>query len=138
MRLRRLLALLLLVVLGLPSALPVFAAMQGDADASLPACCRTHGRHHCAMRIEASDSVASGTHGLRAAVEACPYRCVMMAQVHVDPVVPVAASLRIYAGLQSHPAVQAQTESRWRMARERARGKRGPPESGESADQRAS
>ena len=45
---RRLLAITLLVALGIPSALPLFAA-TGDSQKSLPACCRRHGVHHCSM-----------------------------------------------------------------------------------------
>ena len=31
-----------------PLVLPLFAA-TADPEASLPACCRSHGKHHCAM-----------------------------------------------------------------------------------------
>ncbi|HUD23245.1 MAG TPA: hypothetical protein VMQ60_10425 [Acidobacteriaceae bacterium] len=31
-----------------PLVLPLFAATS-DSEASLPACCRSHGKHHCAM-----------------------------------------------------------------------------------------
>ena len=46
--LRRMLAITLLIAFGSPLVLPLFAA-TADPEASLPACCRSHGAHHCAM-----------------------------------------------------------------------------------------
>src|SRR5580698_2896929 len=45
---RRILAITLLIAFGSPLVLPLFAA-TADPQASLPACCRRHGAHHCAM-----------------------------------------------------------------------------------------
>jgi hypothetical protein len=45
---RRILAITLLIAFGFPLVAPVFAA-TADPEASLPACCRSHGKHHCAM-----------------------------------------------------------------------------------------
>jgi hypothetical protein len=46
--LRRILAITLLIAFGSPLFAPLFAATS-DPEASLPACCRSHGTHHCAM-----------------------------------------------------------------------------------------
>ncbi|HEY4381241.1 MAG TPA: hypothetical protein VGN01_12900 [Acidobacteriaceae bacterium] len=46
--LRRMLAISLMIAFGSPLLLPLFAA-TADPEASLPACCRTHGAHRCAM-----------------------------------------------------------------------------------------
>jgi hypothetical protein len=46
---RRALAITLLLALMAPLAPPLFAAAARDPEASLPACCRRHGMHHCAM-----------------------------------------------------------------------------------------
>jgi hypothetical protein len=46
--LRRILAITLLIAFGFPLVAPAFAATT-DPEASLPACCRSHGAHHCAM-----------------------------------------------------------------------------------------
>ncbi len=43
---RRLLSITLAALLGLPS---VMALLPGSEEAQLPACCRRHGAHHCAM-----------------------------------------------------------------------------------------
>ena len=45
---RRALAITLLLAFASPLVLSISAA-TADPDASLPACCRTHGAHHCAM-----------------------------------------------------------------------------------------
>jgi hypothetical protein len=45
---RRILAIALLIAFGFPLVAPAFAA-TADPEASLPACCRSNGKHHCAM-----------------------------------------------------------------------------------------
>jgi hypothetical protein len=45
---RRVLAITLLLAFGSPLLAPLFAA-TADPQASLPACCRRHGTHHCSM-----------------------------------------------------------------------------------------
>jgi hypothetical protein len=45
---RRILAIALLIAFGFPLVAPVYAA-TADPEASLPPCCRSHGKHHCAM-----------------------------------------------------------------------------------------
>ena len=44
---KRLLAILLLLALGLPGVAPLFAFSIGEAQNKLPACCRRNGAHHC-------------------------------------------------------------------------------------------
>jgi hypothetical protein len=44
---KRLLAILLLLALGLPGVEPLFALSLGDVENKLPACCRRNGVHHC-------------------------------------------------------------------------------------------
>ena len=45
-QMRRSLSILLIMIFGLG---PLAAAMEGNEDVKLPACCRRHGVHHCAM-----------------------------------------------------------------------------------------
>jgi hypothetical protein len=45
---RRILAITLLIAIGSGLVAPVFAA-TANPQASLPACCRRHGKHHCSM-----------------------------------------------------------------------------------------
>ena len=49
LQMRRSLSILLMLVFGLG---PLTLALQQNDDASLPACCRRHGAHHCAMSGE--------------------------------------------------------------------------------------
>lgn len=53
--LRRMLTITLLIAFGSPFVLPLFAA-TADPQASLPACCRRHGKHHCTMMMPAANS----------------------------------------------------------------------------------
>jgi hypothetical protein len=122
--LRRLLSIALLVVFGLPLASPLFA-LSAQNEASLPACCRRGGNHHCMgmMAVSASSSKAPV---FRSPVDHCPYFPGVTTAVQTGwTALPVQGS--IYAGLVSHPAVVAQTQSMWRISRDRSRQKRGPP-----------
>jgi hypothetical protein len=64
---RRLLAILLLCLFGLPMASQLFAA-TADQDAGLPACCRRNGTHHCS-RTQHQSSQETQVTALR---ETCP------------------------------------------------------------------
>jgi len=46
---RRVLAITLLIALFAPALAPSLSALTADPEANLPACCRSHGAHHCAM-----------------------------------------------------------------------------------------
>lgn len=73
-----------------------------------------------------SMSTMSDDHSHFAANETCPYRsATLFVAQHSDAVMPSADVL--FANLTAHPAIQAQTEAKWRVARERSRHKRGPP-----------
>lgn len=123
--LRRLLAIALLVVLGLPLASPLFA-QSAESGGSLPACCRRHGTHHCMTGFDTFSSSASSSSQFRAPFERCPYYPAATLAVRSGWItLPVRGA--IFAGLVSHPAVVAQTQSMWRIARDRSRQKRGPP-----------
>ena len=62
----------------------------------------------------------------RAPAPRCPYqRQVVRAVQQGRLAVPM--SHAVYAALVSHPTGLVQTQSRWRVSRERARQKRGPP-----------
>ncbi len=80
---RRLLSLVLLLVFSLPLILPALALAQGPG-ANLPACCRRHGAHHCAMSMGASTTPALGTN-LSALPQHCPaYSALVTSLRHVD------------------------------------------------------
>lgn len=71
---RRAIALTLLVLFSYMLMAPLFAP---NAEASLPPCCRRHGRHHCMMQRLLAMSGKPG--GPPAIQEKCPFsskRCV--------------------------------------------------------------
>jgi len=115
---RRLLAISLVLVFGLPLALPMFSAQA--AEQNLPACCRRDGRHHCSMPSDGSRSSVS-TIG-----EKCP--CAPAAPTFLlhGSFTPSTAAA-IFAGITQHPAIFAQTQAQLRVSFDRARQKRGPP-----------
>jgi hypothetical protein len=122
---RKILSILLLAMLGLPLASPLIALGQ-DADARLPICCREHGRHACkAHQVEREGLQQLGT-VVSVRPERCPY-CPASVMTARTGVVAVSGAGVVYAGLLSHAAGLAQTESKRRMARDRSRQKRGPP-----------
>lgn len=125
---RRLFAISLLLLFGLPLVSPLLAS---DAvDASLPACCRRAGKHHCAMSADAGSQpgVAASKTGASVSIvaEKCPYAPATPAAFHLTIVAPPVAAAT-FAGLAGHPAVHAQTEARYRISFDRSRQKRGPP-----------
>ena len=71
---RRLCALFLLLLSVGPSLL-AFSSYDAITEASLPTCCRTHGKHKCFMRFtrENDTSSTSGQHALSQVSERCPY-----------------------------------------------------------------
>jgi hypothetical protein len=71
----RLSAVLTALSLVLPFVVLLLAAPVGQ-DALLPACCRRHGKHQCAMRMMdggADTAESSSTPHLARVVERCPY-----------------------------------------------------------------
>ena len=124
--LRRLLSILLLASCGLPFISPLFAFVAGGAT-SIPTCCRRDGKHHCLMATEERSHPAEHGTQVQTIPVKCPY-CPAGAVKGTHPdlgAVPMSA--RLLAGIISQPATVAQVESKWRIARDRSRQKRGPP-----------
>src|SRR5690348_551797 len=72
---RRALSILLVLVFGMPALVPLLGAAT-SGDASIPACCRRHGQHHCLMSdSEGSMLQATGVAApeFRAPAPKCPY-----------------------------------------------------------------
>lgn len=125
--LRKLLAITLLALLGLPLAQPLFA-LTAKSEANLPACCRRNGKHHCMTGMAERSQSSSRTPQFQAPAEKCPYCPAAVAVIHDSTFVPLTAQA-IFAALTAHPATVAQTESKLRISRSRSRQKRGPPAS---------
>jgi hypothetical protein len=127
---RRLLAILIAILVGLPAVTPLFALATGD-DPGRPACCRRDGKHHCMLvDMQTSGSAASSRSGFGAPAvsERCPYGAKSApAKPHSDWSLDIAQA--IFAGVVTHPSVAPQTESKRRISADRSRHKRGPPAS---------
>jgi len=125
---RRFPAILLLVLFLLPTAAPLLA-LSRDPDASLPACCRRNGIHHCSMSPEQMQSMMQMLQsGTRASIVPmkCPcYPRALVTAQHNDAIAHAAAFH--FAAVVAHPAIHAQTLARARVSLFCARQKRGPP-----------
>jgi hypothetical protein len=124
--LRKLIAITLLVLFGLPFASSLFA-LAPKSEANLPACCRQSGKHHCMMSMAQRNRAQREEPGFMAPLERCPYCPATVLGAHHAVDFRPSPGQVIYAGLVSHPTGVAQTECKLRIARDRACGKRGPP-----------
>jgi hypothetical protein len=121
---RRALSLVLLLLFSLPLISPVLALTAGS-EASLPACCRRSGAHHCTGKMRSEESSGNGII-LSTIPQHCPsYPAVIMQIRHGD--LSVHAASLTFAEIVSHPAIKLQTEARARVSLDRASQKRGPP-----------
>ena len=117
---RRLLSLLLLAAFSLPLIAPALALGQ-DLDSNLPLCCRRHGAHHCAMNL-----------GRPQNAPAFSQRCPSFPQpTTIAPSGSFAALITVASLDSAHsfsltPTQRAETQLR--IARQRSRHKRGPPQ----------
>ncbi|QHS53506.1 hypothetical protein [Edaphobacter sp. 12200R-103] len=122
---RKVLAIALMAIFGMPLFAPLVAS-GALSEASLPACCRRNGKHHCSMTMRNGGFLADHAPAWQAPLERCPY---YPARTTTSPSSTLAmiAAPSIFAELVSHPTGHAQTESKLRISRDRARQKRGPP-----------
>ena len=126
-RLRRLIAISLLAMLGL-QFVPPLLALTTRSETNLPACCRRNGRHHCMMGMAERGQHTSRDPQFTAPPEKCPHGPAAVVVTHGNAFAPPLAQA-IFAGVIAHPAITAQTKSKLRISLNRARQKRGPPAS---------
>jgi hypothetical protein len=112
---RRAVSLSLLLVFSWMLIAPLVAQ---DSEANLPACCRSHGKHHCNMRrmMRLGGSQKSFT----TVSEKCT------CAVHSSSFVP-GTGTRFFAVVVSGPVSAAQAETAYRISLLRSHQKRGPP-----------
>ncbi len=117
----------MLVLFGGFYAAPLIAATSSDPEANLPACCRRHGKHHCAMMDAFLQATSSGTPQAGATPQHCPFypHGVPPGSLRFHAAPPPAAAQ--FAQVASHPAIHAQTQAIYRLSLDRSRQKRGPP-----------
>jgi hypothetical protein len=124
-RMRRLITISLLAMLGLQFVLPLLA-LTARSETNLPACCRRNGRHHCMMGMAERGQHTSRDPQFTSPPPKCPYRPAAVVVTHGNAFAPPLAHA-IFASLGAHPAITAQTESKLRISVDRSRQKRGPP-----------
>lgn len=121
-------AAFLLVVFAVLIIAPLAVAATDGEDASLPMCCRTHGKHHCSMRMGGMNAATpnGNEQTLTTVSEKCPCTPSAPTTVHSDTFQPSHQG-RLLTELADLPAVHAQHETKWHIAFDRSRQKRGPP-----------
>ena len=118
---RTLSAIVLAILMGLPTAAPLLAS----GVPTLTACCRRDGKHHCNKRADLR--IEGGVAPSISRSEAkCPQFLQMMG-VTVHGQIGLGASAAALAEIISHPAVSPQTLSNYRVSLVRSHQKRGPP-----------
>jgi hypothetical protein len=118
--LKRISAILLLVLFGFSPIVPAFQ----DADSNLPACCRRDGKHHCA----AADQQASPS---GVVVKAGWRKCASYPRGGAVPshskTVLLKTSQTGFVPILTYSAVHARIDASYRISLERSHQKRGPP-----------
>jgi hypothetical protein len=84
--------------------LPIFAVLAANepAEAALPACCRAHGLHHCAMSLDSSKADDDTTAAAPHLSEQCPYHNTSADSAHITALYTPTSCL-----LFNHPIVAA-------------------------------
>lgn len=120
---RRALAWLLLVLIGIPLISPLLLA---DPRPEMPACCRRDGKHHCAMPAPDGESAPAGpaVRGLQAKCQFYPKTGALPANSKAGI---LAVGCRIVAGYALPVQVDAPECHHPRLAARHAERKRGPP-----------
>jgi hypothetical protein len=116
---QRLLATLLLSVIGLLPVAPVFAGTS--VAAKLPACCRMHGKHKCGMRSQQSEP------SLYSVCNRCPFSTPASSPAVNFPVFPPTRARFFVKAIFNRQVAPEQLARRLGPSFERSRQKRGPP-----------
>lgn len=124
---RRALSIMLVLFFGFG---PLTAMLEGSEDARLPACCRAHGAHHCAM------SAALRGWMLRAESEkpsfATPAQCPLFPGFLSQATAPVhalAPTFKAWSAAGTQVRVSVSYRSALRTAQRSSAAVRGPPAS---------
>src|SRR5579863_2611152 len=125
-RMRRGLSIVLVLLLWLS---PLAATLGADAEQRLPACCRRHGEHHCAMSAPMASAIAQADQG---SALGAPSRCPLFPRFTATMVGPVHATMAPAIALP-HDVEAARAADGYALAATlrflRARASRGPPAS---------
>ncbi len=125
--LRRSLTIFLLAVIGGFYAAPLIQATSSDPESRLPACCRRHGHHHCAMVDQALKAPSSGDPQIGQTPQHCPFYPHSSTAPVVRSHAGLAPSAVFFADVVIHPAAKPQVRAVYRLSLDRSRQMRGPP-----------
>jgi hypothetical protein len=125
-KMRRALSIFLVMFFGLG---PLSTMLQADDEVRLPACCRRHGAHHCAMPDGAlTRMVASTDRPVLSAPSHCPYypqgSCASLSSIHA-----LTPSNALHPALLAQNHSPAASRASARVSQLRTRADRGPPTS---------
>lgn len=123
---RRLLSIFLILLFWLG---PLAAILPANAESRLPACCRRHGTHHCAMSAEQyaqTTQASSSSNPVLTAPSHCPYFPGSMA-VATTPIHALASSSADPPVLPAKAHSLAASRAGARLSQIRTRAGRGPP-----------
>lgn len=124
-QMRRALAIFLTLFFSLG---PLTATLEADDDARLPACCRRHGTHHCAMSAQMASVLVDAASGkpVIAAPSTCPAFPASSAATTPAPQA-LATSPATLPVLLADPHPPAAGRAAARLSQIRTRAGRGPP-----------
>ncbi len=124
---RRALAILLVLSFSLG---PLAATLEAGDDARLPACCRRHGAHHCAMSASMASVLAEAATGrsIVTAPATCPAFPGSLAAIAPAPQALAASAVSLPA-LLPQPHSPAALRASAQLSQIRTRAGRGPPAS---------
>jgi len=125
---KRILSTLLILMFGLG---PLAEALPARSESRLPACCRRHGAHHCAMSAamaSMADQATPNSTPVLTAPAHCPYYPGSMA-ASTTPAFAMVASAAAPPVLFAQDHLPATSDAAARQSQIRTRAGRGPPSS---------
>jgi hypothetical protein len=114
--------LILMFALG-----PLSSLIDGSEDANLPACCRRHGAHHCAMAAMAAQTQTDDAPAVSAPMT-CPSYPGSVALLST-PAQALAASSRTCDEIRAFEYVRVAAQTSWLSKPAKTHAGRGPPTS---------
>jgi hypothetical protein len=108
---------------------PLAVALPGEDESGLPACCRRHGAHHCAMAMQMAARMAQGESGggpVFSAPMTCPYFPGFVGATATTTYALIALQTGLPA-LLAQPHSPAAGRAAARLSQMRRRASRGPP-----------